>query len=324
MLENKVHTMKYLLNSLICIWVMLFSIMTVAHAATAEIELEQLLILVDEGKYTDALATIETLPSKDKNRLDIRFHRATSLAGIGKNRESIAMFEKLIEEAPQHPEFYNNLAMVFVEEGMLLKAQQTLELGLRSSESYAMLYNNLTVVFETMARRSYAKALRVEREQSPVLSPILSLNSLGLSTEPVVSVAVSTVPSVAVAPGDERSESLSRAIKSSLNHWAKSWQNKDIDDYIDSYSPNFKSRSYSSRQAWMEGRNERINRANEIEISISDMVIDALSSERVQVDFVMGYRSDRYRDRTKKRVVFKRMAGKWRIVRELTLEVLDS
>ena len=351
MLQELVQIIKSVPNAAVLVMAATLVSINIAHSADVEAQgMEQIHNMVAKKSYSQALETIVALTAEEQNRLDIRFYRATSLAGSGKIGEAIEAFEQLIKDEPQHPEFYNNLAMLLVEENKLLEAQQALELGLRSRESYAMLYNNLTVVFETMARRSYAKALRVKKEQSPVLSPLLSLESftppeeqavtvvatIDKSVPPVVVVAeaevVSTQGSTVVTSSavtyvgavSEENRATYQQVESLLNSWIGSWQRQDIDGYIESYSPNFKSRAYSSRQAWMEGRSDRISRATQIEISMENIVIEALSSERIQAEFVMDYRSDRYSDRSKKRIIFKRFGGEWRIVRELTLEVLDS
>jgi len=332
-LENRFNIIKRLIYSITLIGVMQFSTLAVSHAAVKGAGDESLSNMVAKGNYSKALSAIQSLPEATQKRLDIRFYRATSLAGAGENSKAITAFEELIADEPKQPEFYNNLAMLLVEEGKLLKAQQMLEQGLRSKESYAMLYNNLTVVFETMARRSYAKALRVKRDQSPALSPLLSLEGFQPANTVVATV---NDGNISVAEGEplqniETPEAVDNNVQEAnqqigllLERWIDSWQRKDIDRYIDSYSPNFKSRSYSSHQAWMIGRNKRISRAGLIEISIKDIVVETLSLNRVQADFVMDYHSARYSDRSKKRVVFKRIGGEWRIVRELTLKVLNS
>ena len=321
-------------------------------ADLSTLDIKRLHTVVQERGHTQALEIIASLPLEVQQRLDIRFYRATSLAGIGKNGEAIAAFEKLIDLEPQHPEFYNNLAMLLVEEGKLLEAQQALELGLRSHNSYAMLYNNLTVVFETMARRSYAKALQIKGEQSPVLTSLVALESFAPpeTVNPVTVIAAANTNNGILPPpqavieivseihsgqgdikprtnkvnADEPMPALNRQIEARLYQWIDSWQRKDVDGYIDSYSPNFKSRAYRSREAWLKGRAERIGKSAKIDISIEAIKIETISSNRIQADFMMDYRSDRYSDLSKKRLVFKQIEGRWRIVRELTLAVVGS
>ncbi|MCW8826714.1 MAG: tetratricopeptide repeat protein [Gammaproteobacteria bacterium] len=341
MFEKIVHTIKSVLRP-----VVLFSIVAVGGISMVNVahgvEGAELRTMLTTGAYTKALELISTLPSEQQQNLDIRFFRATALAGEGQNAKAIVAFEQLIKDEPQYPEFYNNLAMLLVEEGKLLEAQQALEQGLRSRENYAMLYNNLTVVFETMARRSYAKALRIDKQHSPVLSPLVELRDFSPPERqpPVVIAAVEPMQSqvveaemvsepvvmveqeVVAQPSDDRSADDPQA-ESALRQWIEHWQNKDLSGYINSYSPNFKSRGYNSREAWVKGRSERIRRAEKIDISIEKINIDILSTERVQADFIMNYRSDRYSDRSKKRVVLKLIEGRWRIVRELTLKVLS-
>lgn len=301
----------------------------IAYSATGDVQKEKAVVkLMQQQDYGKALVMIAALSPELQQRFDTRFYRATALAGSGKNDDAIGAFKKLIEQKPGYPELYNNLAMLLVEEGKLLEAQQTLEQGLRSNESYAMLYNNLTTVFETMARRSYARALSIGNEQSPVLTPLLSLNQF----TPPVPDSIPAKPAIIVAAAPaiksdintiDAAPTLSSQIEAQLRGWGASWQNKDIAGYIDSYSANFKSRAYRSHQEWLKGRSDRIRRAEKIDISIDDISINVLTANRVQADFVLDYYSARYSDRSKKRVVFLKIDGSWKIVRELTLKVLS-
>lgn len=340
--EKRTRKIKSLLYLSVICGVVAIGVGNAAHAADLAVaDVERLHTVVQEGGHRQALELISSLPSEMQQRLDVRFYRATSLAGIGNNGEAIEAFERLIALEPHHPEFYNNLAMLHVEEGKLLEAQQALELGLRSNKSYAMLYNNLTVVFETMARRSYAKALRIKGKQTPVLTSLVTLEGFvpPAVVKPVIVIAAANSnsdngispssaslppPQAAIEVADEKIPMLNRQIETHLYQWIDSWRRRDVAGYIDSYSPNFKSRAYRSREAWLKGRSERIGKNAKIDISIEDITIETLSPNRVQADFMMDYRSDRYSDRSKKRLIFKQIEGRWRIVRELTLAVIGS
>lgn len=342
-LVKRARKIKSLLYSTVACGALAIGVGNMAAAADlTAADVERLHTAVQERGHKQALEMIASLPLELQQRLDIRFYRATALAGVGKNGEAIAAFEKLIEQEPQHPEFYNNLAMLLVEEGKLLEAQQALELGLRSNKSYAMLYNNLTVVFETMARRSYAKALQIKGEKSPVLTSLVTLKSFAppVAEKPVTVIAATrldtpkinddilassgNLPPPQAAIEDQTIPALNRQIEARLYRWIDSWQNRDIAGYIDSYSPNFKSRAYRSHEAWVKGRSERIGKSAKIAISIDAITIETIAPNRVQADFMMDYRSNRYSDRSKKRLIFKQIEGQWRIVRELTLAVVGS
>lgn len=342
-LEKRVRKIKSLLYSTVICGVMaIIGVDNVAHASgLAVADIERLHTVVQKREHTQALELIASLSPELQQRLDIRFYRATSLAGMGKNGEAIEVFEGLIAQQSQYPEFYNNLAMLLVEEGRLLEAQQALELGLRSNKSYAMLYNNLTVVFETMARRSYARALQIKGDSSPALASLVALEGFvpPVAERPVIVIATANLnsddrispsseklpaPQAVTAVANESISPLNRQIETRLYQWIDSWQKRDIAAYIDSYSPNFKSRAYRSREAWLKGRADRIGKSTKIDIAIEAIKIETLSSNRIQADFMMDYRSDRYSDRSKKRVIFKQIEGQWRIVRELTLAVVGS
>ncbi|NOR52209.1 MAG: hypothetical protein GQ470_06270 [Gammaproteobacteria bacterium] len=323
MLTDRTQNIKLLLYVAILCGVASFGMAKSVYAIDVTTKrLELLQSMMQRRDFSLSLGLISSLSPEMQQRFDIRFYKATSLAGVGKNGEAMDLFKILIEERPTYPALYNNLAMLMVNDGKLLKAQQALEQGLRSDESYATLYNNLSIVFETMARRSYAKALIIKGEQSPMLTSLVTLEGF---SAPLQTEADDT--GVAALNTDVNGESKSvsnRQIEDRLHNWANRWQKKDIEGYIASYSPNFKSRGYPTHQAWMKGRSEKIGRTRTIEISIEEVAIEPLSLNRIKVDFIMDYYSDHYSDRSKKRLIFKQIDGRWHIVRELTLEVINS
>jgi uncharacterized protein YchJ len=59
-----------------------------------------------------------------------------------------------------------------------------------------------------------------------------------------------------------------------------------------------------------------------IEVALQQVQVVIEGPAHARVEFVQRYRSDRYRDKTRKQLLLIKQAGRWLIQQELTLEVL--
>lgn len=105
--------------------------------------------------------------------------------------------------------------------------------------------------------------------------------------------------------------------------WARAWEQQRMGAYVAYYGANFSPSSAITHTDWVADRTRRIVGKSHITISLSDLLVSSLDGDRYRVDFVMGYRSDNYADRTIKRLELMVQDGQLRIVREVTLKVLS-
>ncbi len=145
---------------------------------------------LERGQYDQALRLLQALPG---DQLEARFLKSTALAGAGRDDEAIAELEALIGDYPEQPEPYNNLASLYAARGDFEKAKALLEQALRTSASYATVYENLSAVYVEMTRSSYAKALRVKRTAAPQLALLSAIENGSLAAPAPVPVAQAPV-----------------------------------------------------------------------------------------------------------------------------------
>jgi hypothetical protein len=62
---------------------------------------------------------------------------------LNRNAEAIGVFQKLIDSHPELPGPYNNLAVLYGNQGEYEKARQALELAIRTNPAYATAFQNL-------------------------------------------------------------------------------------------------------------------------------------------------------------------------------------
>lgn len=110
---------------------------------------------------------------------------------------------------------------------------------------------------------------------------------------------------------------VSKSLISKTNAWAKAWENKDVNGYIAFYAPSFKPEE-GSYEAWVSNRRERISKAQQIDIEISDLqVIPSFDNpDEYEISFVQDYKAVSYQERSRKVLTWKDSKGVWQIIRE--------
>ncbi len=88
----------------------------------------------------------------------MRFLRAVMLTELQRTGEAIDALNKLIEDFPDLPEPYNNLAVLLAAQGRIDRARDLLETALRHDPGYAVAHENLGDVFVRLALRAFERA----------------------------------------------------------------------------------------------------------------------------------------------------------------------
>ncbi|HSB22323.1 MAG TPA: tetratricopeptide repeat protein, partial [Burkholderiaceae bacterium] len=81
----------------------------------------------------------------------LRFQRAVMLTELQRTDEAIEALNSLIEDFPDLPEPYNNLAVLYASQGNYDKAKAALELAINTHPSYATAHENLGDVYAQLA-----------------------------------------------------------------------------------------------------------------------------------------------------------------------------
>ena len=103
----------------------------------------------------------------DKPRdASMRFLRAVMLTELQRTTEAIDALDKLIEDFPDLPEPYNNLAVLLAAQGRIDRARELLETALRHDPSYAVAHENLGDVFVRLALRAFERASATRSDEA--------------------------------------------------------------------------------------------------------------------------------------------------------------
>ncbi len=165
--------------------------------------------LLAAGKNVEALQKADQFLSGKPRDPMMRFLRGISLSQAGRAPEAITAFTKLTEDYPELPEPFNNLAVLYAQQGQYDKARNALEMAIRTNPSYATAYENLGDVYAKLASQAYSKALQIDTRSAvaPKLAMIRDLfpkerNSIVTASASTVTPAPAPtqVPAPAPAP----------------------------------------------------------------------------------------------------------------------------
>ncbi|MEM7587384.1 MAG: PilZ domain-containing protein [Acidobacteriota bacterium] len=123
-----------------------------------------------------------------------------------------------------------------------------------------------------------------------------------------------TPESAALAPED-----FAAAIASTVDTWARAWAAKDIESYLDHYSPSFTPPDGASRADWETQRRQRLARPGIIDIEIFDVAIELRLPDRAVVQFGQRFSSSNYQDQVIKTLELVKDDQGWKILREEAL-----
>ena len=114
------------------------------------------------GQTAEAFNSLERLQAARPKDPAVRFLKGVLLADAQRNAEAVLAFQRLVEDFPELPEPYNNLAVLYAAAGDDDKARTSLEAALRANPGYTVAQQNLGDVYTRLASRAYERVLQRE------------------------------------------------------------------------------------------------------------------------------------------------------------------
>ena len=306
--------------------------------AVAASAVEEAQTLVNQGQLELALRRLDMQLKSAPQDAEARFMRGLVLTRLNRSEEAIKAFADITRDYPQLPEPYNNLAVLYAQQGDYEKARDALEAALATHPSYATAHENLGDIYAALAGAAYNRALLLDQTNQTVRNKLSFVNKLSENANsPRSSTPAGTRPPVATAAaepaaappaaavGEPAAETASDdvdaattgEIKDALNAWSKAWSDKDSDAYLAVYASDFRPEGGISKATWEAQRRDRIARPKRIRVAVVNPRMAALGDGRVRVTFRQEYESDSFSDSVTK-VLELRQDGGWKIIREYT------
>jgi adhesin transport system outer membrane protein len=108
----------------------------------------------------------------------------------------------------------------------------------------------------------------------------------------------------------------SATIAERLAAWAAAWSAGRFDSYAGFYAPSFAPADGASRADWAKQREARISGRSGISVELKDITVSKDEPEAFVAEFIQRYRSDGYRDTTRKTLRWIKVGGEWLIETE--------
>ncbi|MDC6484333.1 tetratricopeptide repeat protein [Methylophilaceae bacterium] len=278
--------------------------------------IEEIKLLLKNGKYSNAETLINNLIENDFNNPELLFYKGIIETNVGKNNQAIDTFRSLTERFPELPEPFNNLAVLYAEKGQFRLAKEILEQAIKTNPSYLTAHINLGDIYTKMASEAYNKALEIDKSNNIAitkLSMITQLFNYQPNTKNTVIDSIKTKKEVKITKLSKKE--LKKNILSSIEKWKNAWERKDMSNYFDSYSVNFIYPNNMSKLQWKKYRTSRIVSKKTINILISNVKVK-FAKEKIIATFTQSYKSGKLNQVSTKILTFIEEEGEWHILEE--------
>jgi tetratricopeptide (TPR) repeat protein len=295
--------------------------------------------LFRSGQQAQALERVDGFLKTNPKDARARFLKGLILTEQSKPADAIRIFTGLTEDYPELPEPYNNLAVLYAQQGQYDKARTALEMAIRTHPSYATAHENLGDIYAKMASQAYDKALQLDKSNAAAQTKLEMIKELfsggARGTKPAASkadtgtrttviaaskpVSVQPTPAAKPAPVEQPAKPAADAsgeVIKTVNDWAKAWSNNDVNAYLGFYAPDFQAPGGEPRSDWEAARKARIAKPKKIEVSVESAKIKFTDNNRVTVTFRQNYRSPSLKVASTKTLVLVKAGDRWLIRQE--------
>ena len=158
--------------------------LALATTAAAPREAREIDKLFRSGDTALAMQRVDKAIAEKPRDAALRFQRAVMLTELQRTNEAIDALNKLIEDFPDLPEPYNNLAVLLAAQGHIDSARGLLETALRHDPNYAVAHENLGDVFIRLAQREFDRASAAGRTDEALQRKLKLTRDLAAASQP--------------------------------------------------------------------------------------------------------------------------------------------
>ncbi|MBU3736198.1 MAG: tetratricopeptide repeat protein [Methylobacterium sp.] len=171
-------------------------------------ELKDISQLAGQGQLTQALDRINSYIDSNPKDVQGQFLKGVILAEQNKSAEAIKIFTGITEKHPELPEPYNNLAVLYADQGQYEKARRALEMAIKTHPSYATAHENLGDIYAKMASDAYDKALQLDKGNARAQTKLAMVKELftGNVKPPAMTIAKADAPPRVTPPAASPSQ----------------------------------------------------------------------------------------------------------------------
>ncbi|MEO8302592.1 MAG: tetratricopeptide repeat protein [Betaproteobacteria bacterium] len=143
--------------------------------------------LIKDRQFATASSRLDALIVQRPREPQARFLKGVVETEQGHVDVAIATFRALIEDYPELPEPYNNLAVLYAQRGDYGSARVALETAVRTAPNWAVARENLGDIYARLAADEYERAAKLDRDNKSApakLTLVRSLLAAGVPAKP--------------------------------------------------------------------------------------------------------------------------------------------
>ncbi len=157
------------------------------------LELAEAAGMIREGQYVTALAKIDGVLAGDAKNPQARFLKGVVQSDQNETEAAIATFQQLTQDYPELPEPYNNLAVIWAQQGEYDKARRALETALLTRPDYGIAHENLGDIYARLAGLEYDRAIALDKGNKSAQTKLTLVREL-YAVAPSATAAKAPVP----------------------------------------------------------------------------------------------------------------------------------
>ena len=285
--------------------------------------------LIEDKNYEQAQIEINALLKSDSDNPQLLFINGVLLSENNKVNEAIKVFESLTKTHPNLPEPYNNLAVLYAQQGDFPKAKHALEQSIKTHPSYATAHINLGDLYTRMASESYNQALQIDGSNKSAKTKLSLIKKL-FNFQPIrknieitkkasnesEAPKIQELDSKNIIENTSNNISLTE-IESFIDGWKTSWEQQNFESYINCYSLKFKNNNGQNFEQWKIYRKPRVTNKEKIEIKLTNIKITEINNG-FEVSFIQEYKSGNIDSRTSKKLIIETVDNQIKIINEIS------
>ncbi|MDA0670784.1 MAG: tetratricopeptide repeat protein [Proteobacteria bacterium] len=285
--------------------------------------------LIEDKSYEQAQIEINTMLKSDSDNPQLLFINGVLLSENNKVNEAIKVFDSLTKSHPYLPEPYNNLAVLYAQQGDFQKAKHALEQSIKTHPSYATAHINLGDLYTRMASESYNQALQIDGSNKSAKTKLSLIKKL-FNFQPIrknIEITKKANNESQVAKIEEldsnniiekTSNNIPLAkVESFIDAWKTAWEQQNFEAYINCYSLKFKNNNGQNFEQWKTYRKPRVTNKDKIEITLKNVKIKELNNG-FEVSFIQEYKSGDMNSITNKKLIIDTSDNELKIINEIS------
>ena len=134
--------------------------------------------MVKDRQFANANLKLDVLLAQRPREPQARFLKGVVQTEQAQDAAAIATFQALIEDYPELPEPYNNLAVLYAQKGEYEGARIALESAVKASPDWGVAHENLGDIYIRLGAAEYATASKLDRTNKTAAAKLVLAREL--------------------------------------------------------------------------------------------------------------------------------------------------